>query len=430
VQGAPTLTPADLSILPLASGIPPRAAEWPGAASCSAFGEILDRLHVGLPRLAASDLDTGACGAQTAMRSGEFLPPLPRAAAALPVESAGDTRIGQAAPTAAFSRAPPEMPESGESGESSPDLREPAQTAGTINPELLIALFGRTPAGSAEPGPQSSEPSKDVIAAVPVMAESLRATGAEGEGRGRGVSRAEWLRQRVAAATPGANRPSADVPDHACEPVSREAAAGTARLEPAPVPGALSAVAPAGQAVSPDPSPDPAGVVAALSDAQAHVTHGKNALHPPATEHLTERLGSHRWAQQFASRVQWFVSEGVSNARLTLNPPDLGPIDVRIAVQPDQVSQTSIQFIVQHAAVRDAVEDALPKLREMLAQSDIALGDAQVSTELSRQHADGQGRFTPDPSEWFWTAAEDLMVEPDLTPARTIIGHGLIDTFI
>jgi flagellar hook-length control protein FliK len=64
----------------------------------------------------------------------------------------------------------------------------------------------------------------------------------------------------------------------------------------------------------------------------------------------------------------------------------LGPLEVRIEISPDQ-QQTNIHFITHHAAVREAVEAALPRLREMLDTQQLSLGDVNVS-----QHSYGDQR--------------------------------------
>jgi flagellar hook-length control protein FliK len=49
----------------------------------------------------------------------------------------------------------------------------------------------------------------------------------------------------------------------------------------------------------------------------------------------------------------------------------------------------SATFVSQHADVRQALEAALPRLREMMAENGISLGSATVSADTSQQ----QGGF-------------------------------------
>ena len=81
--------------------------------------------------------------------------------------------------------------------------------------------------------------------------------------------------------------------------------------------------------------------------------------------------------------------EGLGEARLRLNPAHLGPVEVRLSIQHDQAS---IQFAAHHGQVREAIETALPRLREMLAQEGIQLQNASVSDQQPRGgFAGGQG---------------------------------------
>ena len=76
-----------------------------------------------------------------------------------------------------------------------------------------------------------------------------------------------------------------------------------------------------------------------------------------------------------------------SKAELVLTPPNLGKLEVSINLNGDQ---TTAQFIASSQAARDALERAMPQLREVLQQAGIMLGDANVST--SQQGAGGEGQ--------------------------------------
>ena len=82
-----------------------------------------------------------------------------------------------------------------------------------------------------------------------------------------------------------------------------------------------------------------------------------------------------RWRVEFNQRVAWLVKEGVPQAEVRLNPPHLGPVEIKITLNDDQASVT---FMAQHQSVRDVIEAALPRLRDMLNQSGMQLADASV----------------------------------------------------
>ena len=94
------------------------------------------------------------------------------------------------------------------------------------------------------------------------------------------------------------------------------------------------------------------------------------------------------WDQGFAQRVHWLIGQQIQSAELQLDPPELGPIGVRIALDHDRASVT---FVTQHGVVRDAVEASLPRLREMLNNEGITLADVSVEQRGPQQHDGDSG---------------------------------------
>jgi len=96
------------------------------------------------------------------------------------------------------------------------------------------------------------------------------------------------------------------------------------------------------------------------------------------------------WSQVMSSRVVWMAKEGVHQAELRMTPANLGPVEVRLQVQNDQASVT---FLAQHSATRDALEQALPRLRESFAEAGIELGHTEVGEQ---QHQDSETEHADD----------------------------------
>lgn len=82
------------------------------------------------------------------------------------------------------------------------------------------------------------------------------------------------------------------------------------------------------------------------------------------------------WDQALSERVMWVANQRFQGAEIKLNPPQLGPIEVRVQLQHEQAH---ISFTAQHASVREALEAALPRLREMLNANGFNLVDVNVS---------------------------------------------------
>lgn len=98
------------------------------------------------------------------------------------------------------------------------------------------------------------------------------------------------------------------------------------------------------------------------------------------------------WDQALGDRVLWAANQKLQSAEIKLNPPQLGPIEVRVQMHHDQAQ---VSFTAQHASVRDALEAAAPRLREMFSANGFNLVDVNVSqhsfAEQQRQAAQGFG---------------------------------------
>lgn len=99
-------------------------------------------------------------------------------------------------------------------------------------------------------------------------------------------------------------------------------------------------------------------------------------------------VGHRGWANEVGSQVAWMIGKNESKAELVLTPPSLGKLGVSIQVNGDQ---TTAHFVAASQATRDALEQAMPRLREVLQQAGINLGETNVSTSSDQRAHDGQG---------------------------------------
>lgn len=102
-----------------------------------------------------------------------------------------------------------------------------------------------------------------------------------------------------------------------------------------------------------------------------------------STVAVPERIGTSAWSDSFAQRIVVIAGRNEQVAEIRLNPPHLGPIEVSIAMAGEEQRNTNLHFSAQQATVREAIENALPRLREMFEQAGIALGNATVGSEAS-----------------------------------------------
>lgn len=102
------------------------------------------------------------------------------------------------------------------------------------------------------------------------------------------------------------------------------------------------------------------------------------------TRTLHHQVGSSAWADELGTRMLLMSERGQHSASLRLSPEHLGPLEVRIAVRDDQAS---VWFGSAQADTRAALEQALPRLRELFASQGLALSDAGVFHESPREQA-------------------------------------------
>lgn len=103
------------------------------------------------------------------------------------------------------------------------------------------------------------------------------------------------------------------------------------------------------------------------------------------------QMGSAPWRNALSERIMVMTAQNNQVAEIQLDPPELGSLKVRLQVGQDQVS---VSFVSPHASVRDAVEQSMPRLREMMEQQGLNLGESSVNDQSSGSGEEGrQERF-------------------------------------
>ncbi len=143
---------------------------------------------------------------------------------------------------------------------------------------------------------------------------------------------------------------------------------------------AQSSTTPAG-ATTPD------GTNAAAIAFQAHMSVSSH-FQQPSTEvnaHKVEApVGTPAFTDEVGGKITWLANQGVQSASLQLSPEHLGPVNVHISVQD---GSATVSFNAAHVDTRTALEQALPRLREMFSTQGLTLTDASVSHQSPRgQH--------------------------------------------
>lgn len=110
----------------------------------------------------------------------------------------------------------------------------------------------------------------------------------------------------------------------------------------------------------------------------------------PIHPHVMTEFGKSAWGNDFNQQITWLATQKHQIAELHLHPAELGPVEIILHISNDQSTQVSAQFTSPHLAVREAIESALPRLREMMAENGITLGNTTVGAETSQQRSNQQ----------------------------------------
>jgi flagellar hook-length control protein FliK len=136
--------------------------------------------------------------------------------------------------------------------------------------------------------------------------------------------------------------------------------------------------------------------------------------------------GRRSFEDAVGQRLAFMVGQGTYDARVRVHPEHLGPIDIHVKLSGDAAH---VSFTSPHSLVRDALADAVPRLRELLGDAGLSLAHADVDSGGS----DSSGR--PDARsalERFTVSEAEQVVEAALADdgrTQSLVRRGLVDTF-
>jgi flagellar hook-length control protein FliK len=241
---------------------------------------------------------------------------------------------------------------------------------------------GRTPARDTA----SAVTTDPVALAMLLAASGMQMNGGAGasaatDGAGSTAGNTGSSREPVIAASGAAaqstpmtqsGQPARDTPPLAADAATLALAAHSASPDAAAAAPGRSANSD-GQAAQPSVAAPAAGLPDLVRSFSAA---GTQAAAAEAT--ISVPVGSGGWPQAVAAQVHWFVSNDVQSATLHLSPEHLGPVEVHIDVQQSQVN---VNFSAAHAETRAALEQTVPRLREIFASGGLTLGHTNVQQD-------------------------------------------------
>lgn len=146
------------------------------------------------------------------------------------------------------------------------------------------------------------------------------------------------------------------------------------------------------------------------------------------SEAVSVPVGERGWERAFGERVVWLVGQQIQSAEVKLNPPHLGPVEVRLSLTGQDAN---VSFTVAHGATRDAIEQAIPRLRELFAEHQLQIvnvdvGQRDASSQASQGDRRGQGS---SPSAGVGTSTSATAAESVASVQRGGL-PGLVDEYV
>ncbi|XKE45450.1 flagellar hook-length control protein FliK [Halomonas organivorans] len=344
--------------------------------------------------------------------------------------------------------------------ETSPSAEGKTSSAGHLPQALLAQLTDSTGQGGDPDGSSVAGPSAELMAVMERLALIQGAGQAPAEAMGQATklpSSALDLASALLAPGqrphhPGVETASRGTPDTkgASNPLLVAAANQQEASQGAPRPLPTAEVPPAWAsgkaALTPSASPTPrdmanafmvrregarpepvngaigqAGIGLPTGSAQAS---GASGITPAAPQQatLTAPVNSPAWPRQLGQQlIRFGQGGGEQRIEMQLHPAELGPLSVTLKVG-EQGAQA--QFLSAHAQVRQALEQAIPQLREALAEQGIALGEASVGEQRQGGGESGEARFVEGTGV---STGEDEHQDGDLVAGGDVAGGTILD---
>ncbi|KZM40015.1 hypothetical protein OA92_18315 [Marinomonas sp. SBI22] len=91
------------------------------------------------------------------------------------------------------------------------------------------------------------------------------------------------------------------------------------------------------------------------------------------------------WSSEMGEKMMWMNRQGIQQAEIHLDPPELGSLTVKVSVDSDVAT---VSFVAASTQVKDLLEGQVQRLREMMAQQGVEL--AEVDVNVSQQGSGSQ----------------------------------------
>lgn len=293
-----------------------------------------------------------------------------------------DTESGTKAPFAAELKS--RMDAAAENGVKSPEsaaAEMPAEMEIDVDISALFQFLGTNPGGTATPvaGTEPAAASPDETALPALLSQAAELT-----------AEVPAVPHSPPAVTPGTSprrqHPEAEKPTPAGPAIADSSGRASGKIA---LDAAINADVSSKSGGKNVPEPLANEFHALLERATAMTPGAAKPPNGPSSSpslRIDTPLGQTGWHDEIGQKLTWMAGNNRQQADLVLTPPHLGRVEVSLTMNGDQA--TAI-FTSANPAVREALEGSLHRLREVLADAGVSLGQTQVGSESPNQSARG-----------------------------------------
>ena len=132
-----------------------------------------------------------------------------------------------------------------------------------------------------------------------------------------------------------------------------------------------------------------------------------------------------QFGNEMATHVRVLKRQGGGEVKINLHPAELGRMSITVVTEG---TETRVAFVVETPQARQAVETALPRLRDMMDDAGLSLADSDVSehrhSENAHDQRDSKGGAAATTANDVDTPLEAMTLSVSMDPSR------LVDTYI
>ena len=148
---------------------------------------------------------------------------------------------------------------------------------------------------------------------------------------------------------------------------------------------------------------------------------------PTSYQSIAHGIHSPKWGEALGKHLMMAVNRDIQKMQITLNPEKLGPIQVRLHMDKDR--QLHVSLLANHTLTREAMMDAIPRLREMLESNGTQLANLDVADHGFEQETFAEDSEQQDSSKSGGTLEVSEEVESSQTLSQVRLNR-ISDTMV